>query len=603
MASELRRAFALNTNCAESQRRAPGTNMSRSKTQSQSIIKTSIARLIVLVTAIIGFVLPIKADGANAQLVIERSELARTLTQWRQTADYSEVNPSLLSSSARNMLSLARRWPTVTKNIVGNAMSERSATTRFPDELTYSRYSGFTRSQTSTAWCGRHVVVVFNDTGAEMTTMASGRGISQVGYAVSNRLAKFLKYMGPLPTPGDPNTFISGDAVAACSSGKNFYVTSSWLDGTNSVSGVVLSASTDGGHSFSAPSLVVGEASSTHIVDHPWIAIDPNEHNLMYVVYTDLDFSGTVCGTVGPAPVPRYAIEVVRSSDSGATWRSPVVVDQVCADSSHSFSFVNGAQLAVGPEGQVYVVWEAYGLNNSLNDGNFSISASGASGTSRALDFSKSLDGGTSFSTPVSISPVHCAGDCNDLQGLLHSNEYPSIAVGKGKYNQGTIFVAWNDGNDQVSDSLSAPGSYGYTDILIVRSKDGGATWSAPQRVNNNREGSGAPLTDQFEPAVATDERGQLAVCFYDRRHDPRNFRIDRYCAFRHRNHWINNRITKRSFLVIVGQDILVSPDYMGDYDTLASDFDNRRPGFIGAFATNRPGKPTIRSNMYRRSD
>lgn len=599
MASELRRASALNTHCAASPGRAPGSKMSRSKTALRSIVEKPVSRLIIVFAVVTGVAVPTKAGSSSGQLAIERPQLANTLTQARRSAVYSGLNPSLLSASARNILSLSRHWPLVTKDISDSITFTTSTATRFPDELSYSRYSGFTRSQTSTAWCQRHVVTVFNDTGAEMTTMASGRGISQVGYAVSNERGKSFKYMGPLPTSADPNTFISGDPVAACSDGKDFYVTSTWLDGTNDVSGVVLSTSSDGGASFSEPSIVVGKTSSTHIIDHPWIAIDPNTHNLMYVVYTDLDFSGTVCGSAGGTPVPRYAIEVVSSSDSGATWSSPVVVDQVCADSSHSFSFVNGAELAVGPEGQVYVVWEAYGISNSLNERHLSANTSGTSATSRALQFSKSLNGAVSFSAPVSIAPVHCAGDCNDLQGLFHSNEYPSIAIGKGKYNQGTLFVAWNDGDDQVSDSLSASGSYGYTDILLIKSKDGGATWSAPQRVNNNREGSGAPLTDQFEPALATDSRGHVAVCFYDRRRDPHNFLIDRYCAFRHEGRWINNRITKDSFPVIVGQDILLSPDYMGDYDTLATDFDNAHSGFVGGFATNHPGRPRVKIIRY----
>lgn len=429
--------------------------------------------------------------------------------------------------------------------------------------------------------------------------MASGRGISQVGYAVSQNRGQSFTYMGALPTASDANTFIAGDPVVACSSRENFYAISTWLDGTDQVAGVSLSASSAAGNTFSPPTLVMGKSSQTHVIDHPWIAIDPSANNRMYVVYADLDFSGEVCGIVNGSPVPRYAIEVVSSSDGGATWSvSPVVVDQVCADASHAFAFVNGAQLAIGPDGQVYVAWEAYGVNGGSNDRN--LAPENSSGPSRAIQFSESTDQGASFSAPLSIAAVDCAGDCNDWQGLFHSNEYPSIAVSRAGHNQGAIYVAWNDGDSQVADSLSPSGSYDFTDILFIQSTDGGSAWSTPQRVNNNREGPGAAMTDQFEPALAADADGRIAVCFYDRRNDPSNFLIDRYCAYRQSGRWVNTRITGTNFPVLVGEDLLLAPDYMGDYDTLASDFTRHWPGFVGAFAVNRSGRPKISTNTYR---
>jgi hypothetical protein len=470
--------------------------------------------------------------------------------------------------------------------------------TQFPVNLAHSKYSGFTRSQTSSAWCGRSVVVAFNDTGAEVATIASGRGISADGYAVSGDRGTSFTYMGPPTTSSDPNTFMSGDPVVACSSRESFYLVSTWLDGTNNISGVSLSSSSDGGRTFSTPAAIAGKPSATHVIDQPWIAVDPNAHNRLYVVYTDLDFSGSLCGTVDGSPVPRYAIEAISSSDGGVTWSAlPVVVEEVCADTSHTFAFVNGAQVAVGPGGKVYVAWEAFGLDSDPRQLESGL-VSGSALSSRALQLAESVDHGASFSTPLSVTAVNCAGDCSDWQGLFHSNEYPSLAISKG--SKGKIYLAWNDGNRQVTDSLSPSGFYNYTDILLIQSTDGGATWSEPKRVNNNREGSDAPLTDQFEPALSTDANGRVAVCFYDRRNDPKNFRIDRYCASsQFGGPWSNTRITARNFPVLIGQDILVAPDYMGDYDTLASDFLNHQPGFLGAFATNLPGNPSVRINTY----
>jgi hypothetical protein len=56
-------------------------------------------------------------------------------------------------------------------------------------------------------------------------------------------------------------------------------------------------------------------------------------------------------------------------------------------------------------------------------------------------------------------------------------------------------------------------------DIMFTQSTDGGATWSAPVKVNDNVDASGQP-TDQFQPEVAAGPNGAVAVAFYDRR-DP----------------------------------------------------------------------------------
>jgi hypothetical protein len=564
--------------------------------------RLAITALLWVLTAVLGIVLPIAVRDTSGQIAVDNAGIDAAMAQLRQRANYPGFEPSLLSAAGRNLLNLAQRWPTLGGRPSANSQpfaSSRPSDSRsaqFPANLAHSKYSGFTQSGTSTAWCGRNVVVAFNDTSAEVATMASGRGISADGYAVSRDRGGSFIYMGPPTTPNDPNTLMNGDPVVACSSRGRFYLASTWLDGTNGISGVSLSISSNGGRTFSTPAVVVGKPLATHLTDRPWIAVDPNTRNRIYIIYTDLDFSGSLCGTVDGSPVPRYAIEAVSSSDGGATWSAPpVVIDETCADASHASSFLNGAQLAVGPGGIVYAAWEAFGINGSLGGRNVA-----PADPDRAIRFAKSLDQGASFSTPLAVTPVNCAGDCTDWQGLFHSNEYPSLAIGKGPYNQGKIYLAWNDGDRQVADSLSPSGSYNFTDILFIRSADGGLAWSKPKRVNNNREGSGAPLTDQFEPALATDASGRIAVCFYDRRRNPKNFRIDRYCASsQFGGSWTNTRITAQNFPVIIGQDILVAPDYMGDYDTLASDFSNHRLGFIGAFATNQPGNPSVRLNTY----
>jgi hypothetical protein len=52
-------------------------------------------------------------------------------------------------------------------------------------------------------------------------------------------------------------------------------------------------------------------------------------------------------------------------------------------------------------------------------------------------------------------------------------------------------------------------------DVYFTQSVDGGATWSAPARVNDNARPA---ASDQFQPSVAAGPGGAVAVAFYDRR-------------------------------------------------------------------------------------
>jgi hypothetical protein len=54
-------------------------------------------------------------------------------------------------------------------------------------------------------------------------------------------------------------------------------------------------------------------------------------------------------------------------------------------------------------------------------------------------------------------------------------------------------------------------------DVMFSQSTDGGFTWSAPVKVNDNIDAAGA-ATDQFQPSVAAGPGGAVAVAFYDRR-------------------------------------------------------------------------------------
>jgi hypothetical protein len=145
-------------------------------------------------------------------------------------------------------------------------------------------------------------------------------------------------------------------------------------------------------------------------------------------------------------------------------------------------------------------------------------------------------------------------------------------------------------------------GFYRYADVLISRSNDGGVTWSAPVKVNTNDE----PLangrgSDQYQPGVAVDDTGNVAVCWYDRRLDFLNFFVDRACGVSRDAGatWTNTQRSSPSWEPIIATDFIINPFYLGDYDSLASDFTQASEGFLGAFQFFKSRGGTSGNNVF----
>jgi hypothetical protein len=432
-------------------------------------------------------------------------------------------------------------------------------------DFTLSIVAGFTQSETSTAWCGNTVVVGFNDSGSILETLPTPRGLSFNGVARSTNRGRSFTDLGFLNPGPDFFSQLGGDPVLACSSSTRFQYSSIFLafSGLNPVSGMSVSTSTDGGATWGDPVLAVGKDINLHFLDKDWMAIDPNDPNRVYLTYTDF---GNFDADPGCPQDFATSIELVRSTDGGLTWSSPTVLELVCGGDA-----VQGSQVIVGPSGDVNVAWERL-----------------PQAASRAQAFRHSTDRGITFSPTVLVSDVTCVGDCFALQGGFRSGfEFPMLAVDRSdKPTAGNLYLAWHDGrNKQVPDEGAPLGVYGYADILVSRSTDGGATWSAPVTANRDRA-SGE--TDQYQPAIAVDRRGRIAVCYYDRSLDPDNFKITRSCS-RSKNageDWSFERITdrKEDFIPFHADDAVVNPFYMGDYDSLAADTLLGHSGFVGGF-------------------
>jgi hypothetical protein len=433
-------------------------------------------------------------------------------------------------------------------------------------DFSLSIVGGMTQSETSTGWCGSNVVVGFNDSGSLFESPID-RGLSFAGYARSTNGGRSFTDLGALNAGPDPGGFIMGDPVLACSSPTRFYYSSIFLlfGATSAQTGMSVSISDDGGQTFGDPVMAVAKDINVHFLDKDWMAVDPSNPNRLYLTYTDfgnLNASPVTC----PNDFPT-TIEIVRSTDGGATWSAPTVLDETCGN-----AFLQGSQVVVGPSGEVNVAWEQFAADFQT----------------RALAFRRSMDGGATFDPIVKISDVTPAGSGFSFQGGFRSaDEFPMLAVDRSSGpTRGTLYAAWNDGrNNQVVDFGSVGGLYGYSDILVSRSTNHGTSWSTPTTVNPDRP---QRTTDQYMPGIAVDRSGRVAACYYDRSLDPDNFRITRSCSSSYDagRHWTFQRITgaEDAFIPFHGDDSQVNPVYMGDYDALASDTLLSSSGFVGGF-------------------
>jgi len=152
----------------------------------------------------------------------------------------------------------------------------------------------------------------------------------------------------------------------------------------------------------------------------------------------------------------------------------------------------------------------------------------------------------------------------------------------------GNVYVVFNDkgaGTDKA-------------DIFFTQSTNSGATWSAPVRVNDD-----STTNDQWQPTIAVRPDGaQLFISYYDRRLDPSNSLIDVFGAIADISDGTvtfepNFRITTASFPVVIRQDPVVSPTYMGDYDQSAAD----NNFFYVTWGDNRLANPTFRRTRINR--
>ncbi len=309
-----------------------------------------------------------------------------------------------------------------------------------------------------------------------------------------------------------PFTFVlgGGDPVLAFDTDGTAYL--SWLTFTGDISltiGIQLhwAISTDGGATWQrqpnyidSGTVIDMEDPQSRFVDKQWMSIDVSEspyRNNLYTAYVEINLADTT-----------YNI-LVKTKEAGSdTFGEAVDV------TPENLVFSQFSSIDVGSDGTVHVMYAGARAQDQVI----------------GLYHTASQDGAQTFSEPVRISSLHLpcfppgAGGPCDLVGVDSSRVYPCphLRVDKsGGVYDGRLYAVWTA--DGFTTELT-PG----LDVYYSYSKDGGANWTEPIVLNNDR----VPESEQFFPSLSVNENGLLAVSWYDRRDDPNNLMTKYYMTY-----------------------------------------------------------------------
>jgi hypothetical protein len=371
---------------------------------------------------------------------------------------------------------------------------------------------------------------------------------------------------------------------------------------TGGARNLVFATTKDGGETWrnqGVPGITMVAGGAYERATDPWVDFGPG--NRVYGFTLAFDDS-----------TPRNALFVNTSKDGGRTWGPPVPV--IVDTSIEFFNDKNAEAVDSGARspfrGNVYLAWDRLDDTSTPQQDNY---------TGPAF-FSRSTDGGASFSTPRVIfatgtneqtignvpvvlpdGTLVVAGTFIDADGnqsifVVRSRDggvhwsapklvqdeptysipnvrggdtVPSFAVDR---RTGRIYAAWED---------SRPSVGARDDILVMSSDDGGRTWSDPVQANDTPPGAQSALT----PAIQVDDKGRVGLVYYDLRADPSPSDGQQLTTEWFTSSRDGGRTFGKSKAVTPSFDMAAAPDaggfFLGDYQALGTTGDAFQPFFV----------------------
>ncbi len=254
---------------------------------------------------------------------------------------------------------------------------------------------------------------------------------------------------------------------------------------------MVVARSADGGATWTKQGIIKNAWSTGTLEDKNFYAIDNTSTSPFYGRhYTCWDRSNN----------EKFAY----SSNNGVTWTE---VDLPAAGVG---GIDLGCEIAVQKNGTVHVVWESLTCSSTCTD--------------ERMWYTKSTNGGASWSTPVQVHD-------HNLAAFSGANK-PPVADQRGIAPFGAVDVDNSggacDGTLYATFGDYTSGGATQTDVWVTRSTNGGTTWGAPVKVNDD----GLTGRTQFHPFLQVDpSNGNVVVAWHDARNDANNRKVEIYAA------------------------------------------------------------------------
>jgi len=318
-----------------------------------------------------------------------------------------------------------------------------------------------------------------------------------------------------VPLSGLSNFTEATDPAVAYDAQGNVYYAMIHYQTFGNGDGLFVNMSADNGATWKNKAVEVKRNSdATVFEDRPAITVDNSSgtfKNNVYVTWTSLENE-------------NGRILFSRSVNGGASFENYIEL---------ATGKVHTTDVKVDQNGAVYV---AFLLNNNT------------------IVVRKSVDGGLSFGAPVTAATFEHSGIAYNNTFLLKQNGTTGVKV--------RSFPTLALLNNHVYICYSAKNAGDLSDIFMVKSLDGGATFSAPVKINNDNTGS-----DQFMPRADVRD-GKLYITWLDSRDDANNVTIAAYLGVSEDAgaSFTNRRLATQDF----NPSSILLKNYIGDYIGLA---------------------------------
>jgi hypothetical protein len=203
-----------------------------------------------------------------------------------------------------------------------------------------------------------------------------------------------------------------------------------------------------------------------------------------------------------------HTLVVARSTDGGDSWTRQILVKNTSSSSGQPFYLISGASgctVRTASNGEVYVFWAGFNQQTQTE----------------GIYMAKSTNGGQSYTTPRRLFTTEHTGVFDPalgrsvMDGIAGArsdlSNAPSADIANGAPYGGDatdeIVLTWVDGKFGLN----------HEPVMFTTSTDGGATWSAPEKVN----GSGTPTNRGYYSAPAISPDGTDVYLVYNKWLEP----------------------------------------------------------------------------------